>query len=372
MKYTIKNKRTLSLITLLAIGIGGCSSEKHPEENAKKETPSVEVVTLHKERMASALQIPGELQAWQQVDLFAKEASFVRKLYVDVGSEVRAGQILAQMEAPEVNSRLSGSESRLKSVEAIYTASRSNYDRLYETSKTPGTVSQNDLDQAAARKNSDYAQYQAAQAAYREVSASRDYLTVRAPFNGVVSMRNVNTGAYVAPSGAGSQLPLFTVQEQQRLRLIISVPEAYTSYLRDGADVSFTVKAHPNEVYKAKATRFAGALDTRLRAERIEMDVNNSNKLLLPGMVAEVKLEIAPSDSTFLLPKTAIVTNTERVFVIRVNNGKAEWIDVKKGRESKGNVEVYGPLNEGDPIIKVASDEIREGSTVGSTKVAAR
>lgn len=364
MKHHVHNISALSLLILLSVAGSSCSSDKQAEAATHKEAPPVEVVALHKERMESALQLPGELQAWQQVDLYAKEASFVKKLYVDVGSEVRTGQLLAQMDAPEVNSRVSGSESRLKSVEAIYTASKSNYERLYETSKTPGTVSQNDLDQAAARKNSDYAQYQAAQASYREAGASRDYLAIRAPFSGVVSARNVNAGAYVGPSGAGSQLPLFTVQEQQRLRLIVSVPEAYTSYLSNGTEVSFSVKARPDEVFKAKATRLAGALDQRLRAERVEMDVNNADKKLLPGMVAEVALHVAPAESTFFVPKTAIVSTTERVFVIRANKGKAEWVDIKKGRESKGRVEVFGALAEGDQIVKTANDEIREGSAI--------
>src|SRR3954454_19922920 len=254
------------------------SAENSPE---KKETqavaaiPATEVFPLQRGRLSSSLQIPGELIAYQQVDLYAKENSFVKKLFVDVGSEVTTGQLLVTMEAPELSSQLAGALSNIKSREAIYTASKANYDRLYETSQTPGTISPNDLEQAAARKSSDLAQLEAAKAAYKQITEMQGYLQIRAPFNGVITARNVNLGAYVGPSGKGSELPLFTLQEQKKLRLVISVPEAYTGYLNIKNEVSFTVKALPNQQFKAQVKRMAGAIDSRLRSERIEMDVAN-------------------------------------------------------------------------------------------------
>jgi RND family efflux transporter MFP subunit len=351
------------------MGLLGCnSSATKPETEVKEEAPVTEVVPVERGRLSSSLKIPGELTAFQQVDLYAKENSFVQKLYADVGSEVRAGQLLATLEAPELNSRLAAAESNLKSREAIYIASKANYDRLYETSKTPGTISVNDLDQANARKNSDFAQWQAAKAAYREVQETRNYLQIRAPFNGVISARNVNTGAIVGPSGKGSEAPLFTLQEQKKLRLILSVPEAYTNYLSGKNEVTFTVKSLPGQDFHARVERMAGAIDNKLRSEHIEMDVQNEKKRLLPGMVAEVNLPIPAQDSSFIVPKSSVVNSTERVFVIKVNNNKAEWVDVKTGREASGQMEVYGNLNAGDKIIKTATDEIRNGSTITKVK----
>src|SRR5688572_25324303 len=167
---------TTGLILIAGAGLLGllqsCKSSNGEETN-KIAAPAVvsttEVVPLQKGMLSSSLQIPGELVAFQQVDLYAKENSFVRKLYVDVGSEVKAGQLLVTMEAPELISLEAAAQSRLKSQEALYIASKSNYDRLLETSKTPGTISQNDLDQALAKKNSDFAQWDAAKAQYREV-----------------------------------------------------------------------------------------------------------------------------------------------------------------------------------------------------------
>jgi membrane fusion protein, multidrug efflux system len=362
--------------SFLAALLCGCHSE---ENSAEKDTetkqavavaPATEVFSLEKGRLSSSLQIPGELIAYQQVDLYAKENSFVKKLYVDVGSEVTAGQLLVTMEAPELGSQLAGALSNIKSREAIYMASKANYDRLYETSQTPGTISPNDLEQAAARKNSDFAQLEAAKATYEQIAQTQNYLQIRAPFNGIITSRNVNPGAYVGPSGKGSEEPLFTLQEQKRLRLVISVPESYTGYLNHKNEVSFTVKSLPNLQFRAQVKRMAGAIDSRLRSERIEMDVVNNDKKLLPGMVAEVNVPLPANDSTFIVPKSAVVNSTQSVFVIRVVNNKAEWVDVKMGRESEGTIEIYGNLNPGDLLLKTATDEIRNGTPLQNLKTA--
>jgi membrane fusion protein, multidrug efflux system len=349
------------LIVFLLIGCGAVG-EKNAEE--KKMVPKVETFVLQKERLATELNLPGELISFQQVDLYARETSFVKKVYVDVGTEVKEGQLLASLDAPELTSRLAGAESRWKSQEALYTASKANYERLLETSKTPGTISQNDLDQALARMNSDRAQLESAKALYREIGDARNYLEIRAPFSGVISSRNVNPGAYVGPSGKGSEFPLFTLQEQKKLRLVVSVPEAFTSFFKQGDEVDFKVKARSEEVFKASIKRHAGALDTRLRSERVEMDVVNTDKKLLPGMIAEVTIAMEGNDSTFVVPKTAVVNSAEGVFVIRVANHKADWIYVRPGRASNGTAEIFGQLSPGDILVKSANEEIRNGSEI--------
>ena len=381
----MKNKRSFVAalaVTLLCSGmLGACSNSDGEKEDkgasgstapaaaadhsdsAKAATPTF---VLEKGRFATNLFVPGELIAFQQVDLYAKVNSFVKKLYVDVGSEVREGDLLATMEAPELQSQLSSAKSKMKSQEAIYIASKANYDRVVETAKTPGTISQNDIDQADARQKSDYAQWDAAKAAYNEVAETLKYLEIRAPFDGVISMRNVNPGAYVGPSGKGSELPLFTLQEQKHMRLVISVPEAYTGYLTDNDKVNFTVKALPNRAFTAQVRRLAGALDNHLRAERTEMDVYSNDKTLLPGMVAEVELPLPAKDSSFIVPSTAVVDGTERLFVIRETaDHKAEWVNVQTGRSQGGKTEIFGKeLKEGDRLVKTGTEEIRDGAPV--------
>ena len=372
----INYKRVKFILIIGTIGVitSGCTNSEQKASDAVKDNQSMaaeqvtEVVLVKKGSLSGSLQIPGELDAYQMVDLYAKENSYVKRLYVDVGSEVKAGQLLATLEAPEINSQLSAAESNLKSREAIYLASKANYERLYETSKTPGTISGNDLDQAQARKSSDLAQLDAAKASLREVEQTKDYLQIRAPFGGIISSRNVNAGAYVGPSGKGSELPLFTLQEQKRLRLIISVPEAYTGYLNNKDKINFTVKSLPQQQFTAEIKRMAGTIDNKLHSEHIEMDVYNNTKKLLPGMVAEVNIPLPADDSSFIVPKTAVVNSTESVFVIRVNNSRAEWINVKTGSENNGRIVVYGKLNEGDRIIRTATDEIRNGSVIQNIK----
>jgi RND family efflux transporter MFP subunit len=378
MKFRVEKLLSFSAIVLNCFFLNsllhGCNSEENSSQKKSEtqqtaaEAPTTEVFALQKGLLSSSLQIPGELIAYEQVDLYAKENSFVKKLYADVGSEVTEGQLLVTMEAPELTSQLAGALSDIKSREAIYMASKANYDRLYETSQTPGTVSPNDLEQAVARKNSDSAQLEAAKAAYKQIAETENYLQIRAPFSGVITARNVNPGAYVGPSGKGSELPLFTLQEQKKLRLVISVPEAYVDYLNHKDQVSFTVKAIPDQQFKAQVKRLAGAIDSRLRSERIEMDVVNNNKKLLPGMVAEVNLPLPANDSTFVVPKSAVVNSTENVFVIRVTNNKAEHVNVKTGRESDGKMEIYGDLKQGDMLVKTATEEIRDGSAIGEVK----
>jgi RND family efflux transporter MFP subunit len=370
----LKNKSIL-LLAVLAMAVGSMSAchsddkekkEQQEEEQQQEavETPTVQIVPLTKGRLSSNITIPGELIPYQQVDLYAKTNSYVKKLLVDIGSEVHQGQLLAVLEAPEINSQLAAAQSRIKQFEAVYFASKATYDRLVSTSKTPGTVSQNDLEQAEAKKNADEANIDAAKSGLKEVSANLAYLEIRAPFDGVITSRNVNLGAYVGPGGKSTD-PLFTIQDQGRLRLVVSVPEVYTGALSNKSEVNFTVRALPSQKFTAEVKRIAGALDEKLRAERLEMDVYNKDKKLLPHMFAEVSLPLPAGDSTYVVPKTAVATSTEKVFVIKVVDHKAVWVDVKKGLSNGDSIEIFGgDLKPDDKLVKAASDEIRNGSTL--------
>lgn len=353
----------VSAIVTLSL-LSSCGAKAHETEASLTEAAPAVIETFHlqKDKFSTAIQIPGELLAFQQVDLYAKVSSFVKELKVDIGSEVTEGQLLLTLEAPELALQLSAAESRLKSLEATYAASSANYNRLVETSKTPGTVSQNDLDQSLARKNSDQANLEAARASSKEVGVMRNYLEIRAPFSGIISARNVNLGAYVGPSGKGSEFPLLTLQQQKKLRLAVSIPEAFTGYLKPEDEISFKVRSVPGEVFKAKVKRMAGALDLRLRSERVEMDVLNEDKKLLPGTVAEVNIYLAAKDSSFVIPKSALINVSEGIFVIRVVNNKAEKLEVKKGRDINDKIEIFGALNAGDILVTKASEEIKNGT----------
>ena len=358
-----------SILLIVAVSFASvcCQNGKADDglkTEAKTESSALEKITLKKDTLETRLTIPGELIAYQQVDLYAKVTGFVKELKVDIGSKVKAGQVLITLEAPEMMSQVAAAESRLRSQEALYTASQANYNRLIETSKTPGTISQNDLEQAEAKKKSDFANLEAARASFKEINDIRSYLVIRAPFDGTITARNVNIGAYVGPSGKGSELPALTLQQQGKLRLVISIPESYSGYFHEGNEVAFKVRSMPSENFKAKLTRLSGALDQRLRSQRAEADIENANGKFLAGTVADVSTTLRSSSNSFIVPKASVAVTTEGVFVVKVIDGKAHRVNVKKGLEANNQIEVFGDLSENDTILAKATDEIKEGQDI--------
>jgi len=339
-------------------------------EPAKKEvstiadTPAVQTILLHGGELTTHMELPGELRPFQAVDLYAKVNSFVKEMYVDIGSPVRKGQLLVRLEAPELADALHASEALFHTQEALYRASKANYTRMYHTSIIPGTIAPNELDMAYAKMGADSANLEAARSRYRESAVQQGYLEVHAPFNGIISSRNIYPGAYAGPAGKGSSLPLLTLQEQARLRLVIAVPEAATPYFRQKDRVYFSVAAIPGRLFTASISRLAGSLDTQLRTEQLEMDVDNTNKVLIPGMFAQVMLDLRNNKNVFIVPKAAVAGNSRQIFVIRLDNGRTVWIPVRKGREDSASVEVFGKLQEGDVLVCPATDELKTGTVV--------
>lgn len=351
------------LVGLTVFSFQSCKNkEEEPVQEAEaSENTGIETFVLDEQQMQTNIRIPGELIAYNQVDLYAKVNSFVKKLYVDVGSRVQSGTLLATLEAPELNAQYNAQSSNLKAMEAAWISSKVTYDRLLETSKTPGTVSPNDLDVAKAKRDSDYARFESVKASQSEVGTMRQYLEVRAPFSGIITARNVSPGAYVGPSGKGSELPLFSLKEDKKLRLTVGIPQNYVPYLKQGQQIRFTVPTLPGKEFEATISRSAGALDENIRSERIEMDVDNSQGILLPGMIAEVQLSLDVFEKAFIIPKTALLRSTEGYFVIKMIGGKIEWIPVQEGNASEETIEVFGTLKYGDTLVKKASEEIRNG-----------
>ncbi|WP_431212875.1 efflux RND transporter periplasmic adaptor subunit [Puia sp. P3] len=279
------------------------------------------------------------------------------------GQPGKKGQLLAVLEAPELQAQTEESASLLHTQEAALSASQATYDRLYKTSRIPGTVSPNELELARAKASSDSASLAAARSHYLAADW-QSYLQVRAPFDGVISSRNIYPGAYAGPAGKGSSIPLMTLQQQRRLRLVVDVPEAATAYFRDKDTIHFSVQTLPGRVFTATVTRMAGALDLQSRTEQLQMDVVNDSGLLLPGMFAQVSLDLTNNDQQFIVPVAAVTGNSDHIFVIRVRDGATQWVTVQKGREANGKVEIYGDLQAGDRLVAAATDELKEGTIV--------
>lgn len=337
------------------------------------------VVTRAFER---TLSLPGDLTAFQDVAVHARVQGFVQAIPVDRGSIVRTGALLARIEAPELKAQLNEAQARVQTAEAqltetqaALTAERSTYDRLKQASTTPGVVAGNDVDVAqqraeAARARVDAAtrNVEAVRQAAKSVQDIESYLAVTAPFDGVVTERHAHVGSLVGPATA----PMVRMQQVSRLRLTAAIPEAYAAGVRAGQPIEFTVATFPGETFHANLARLAGALDPKTRTMAVELDIANPDGRLAPGMFASVRWPARRGATSLFVPRTAVVTTTERTFVIRVRDAAAEWIDVKRGAVMDDLIEVFGPLKEGERVVARGTDEIRPGTKLRVETAAAR
>ncbi|MDR4952451.1 efflux RND transporter periplasmic adaptor subunit [Chryseobacterium sp. ES2] len=353
---------TAVILSLLAIQVS-CNQEKETSKQEMKPMMmnSMETVIIKKSNPKVELKLPGELIPDQETALFAKVQSYVKKINVDIGSYVITGQVLMILEAPEIQSQAASAKAKWQAQEAIYTSTKSSYERMYRANETRGAIAKDALDQITARKLSDQAQLNAAKSAYHELQDINRYLVIRAPFSGVITERNVDLGAYVGPMGG---TPLLVVQNTSKLRLSLSVPEANVPYLSVGDTVSFRVNALPEKSFKARISRKSGSLDLKLRSEKIEADFINHSKELKPFMIAESMIPLQNNEPTFFIPRSALVESNMGIYIIKKENGKARFIPVKKGRIFNETIEVFGELSEGDAIIKKGNEEILEGSII--------
>jgi len=328
--------------------------------NAAPAQDTVAVFILHTDTLKKSVDLPGELQPYLQTDLFAKVQGYVREIKVDIGDRVHKGQTLAVIEAPEVNTQVMQSEAALASAKSRYTASTDKYQRLYQASQSesPGIVAPVDLVTAHDLMAADSSAYEALRQqskAYKEVSG---YLHITAPFGGVIIARKADPGALVSANNI-----LLTIQENNILRLRISVPETYVAAAIGKRDLSFAVDAYPQQRFTGILTRKTGTIDPRTRTELWEYDVDNRRQLLKSGAFVYARLNLERGTPSLILPPTAIATTLERKFVIQVHNGAVKWIDVRQGMTTDNGVEVFGDLHPGDTLLTKATDERKPGTS---------
>jgi membrane fusion protein (multidrug efflux system) len=340
---------------------------------------AIEVVRVVEQSLDVPLSLPGELTAFQSVAMFPRVTGFVKAVNVDRGSTVRAGQLLASLEAPELVAQRAEAQSKLQAAEAQLSVARAKADadkgtfaRLKAASATPGVVAGNDV--VIAEKTADgsanqvLAAEQSVEATRQALNAIRDmegYLRMTAPFAGVITERNVHPGALVGPSTSGaSATPLLRLVDTDRLRLVVPVPEAYTAEMRPGTEIPFTVAAYPGQTFSGRIARIAQSVDVSTRTMAVELDVANRDGRLAPGTFCQVRWPVRRSGPSLFVPSASVATTTDRTFVIRIRNGKTEWVDVKTGLTSGALVEVFGDLRPGDEIAGRGTDELRPGTDV--------
>ena len=344
----------------------------------------VEVVSVQTKTVEREVRLPGEILPYLAIPVHAKVTGFVKKVNVDRGSVVKEGETLATLEAPEMQAQILEAESKAQAIElqraeaeAKLASVQSTYDNLKAASATPGVVAGNDVivaEKAAEAARATVRSYEgtlkAAQASIRSLKDLEQYLTITAPFQGVITERGVHPGALVGPASGNGSTPLFKLQQTSRLRIVVAVPEAIAGAIVNGAQVPFTVQAFPGGTFHGVISRIAHSLDDKTRTMAVELDVTNPGMRLAPGMYPDVRWPVRNPRPALLVPPTSIVTTTEQTFVIRVKDGAVEWVPVTRGPAIGNLVQVYGSLKQGDTIVIRGTDELRAGTRV-QAKVAA-
>jgi RND family efflux transporter MFP subunit len=339
------------------------------------------VAPVKRETVANSLFIAGQFLPYQNVELHAKVAGYIRNIYVDIGDRVHKGQVLAVLEIPELvaqvdeakasvhhaEEEIQRAQSEVLRAEADNVALHANAVRLVNTDKArPGLIAQQELDDATAKDRASQAQVDAAksalaatkqqlavaQANQQHYSALSDYSKIIAPYDGVVTWRFSDTGALVqAGTSNTSGLPVVTLAEVDMLRLRIPVPESLAATVRIGDPADVHVQA-TGEHFTGKVTRFTDALDPSTRTMQVEIDVSNSNYHLQPGMYADVQLSANSRPDVLAVPVEAIQRSDNKTSVLVVDpQNRIQSREVQIGIQSSNKVEILAGLTEGERVV---------------------
>jgi RND family efflux transporter MFP subunit len=357
-------------------------------KNARAETGSeqplrtVAVVLAERGPLVNSVTLSGEFRAFEQIDVHAKVAGYIQKIYVDVGDQVKAGQILAILEVPELSAEVMGAkadirrsedaihraQSEIERSQSAYGAYHAAYTRLKQASQSrPGLIAEQELDDSLAKDKEAEAQVSGAQATLAEaesqlsatranlerLSAMEAYSHITAPFAGVVTKRYADTGSLIQAGTASDtqSMPVVQLAEWSKLRLVVPVPESAIQQLRLGTSVRVRVAAMHRD-FDGKVARFADALNEETRTMHTEIDVDNSQGTLKEGMYAEVKLVLQDEQNALSIPIQAVQRNSSGATVLMVDEeGRIQERAVKLGTEASDRVEVLNGLAEKDRVI---------------------
>lgn len=352
-----------SIYFLTVILMVSCNNQSKSKETTTSTTTTtldtVPVFILHDTSVAKNIELPAELLPYEQSQLFARVQGYVKEIKVDLGDRVRRGQTLALIEAPELNTKQAEYQSAIEAAKAKYMSSNDMYERLNKASqaKTPGIVAPVELTRARNQMLADMASYQSARQLAQSYKQVAGLLVLRAPFDGIITKRNADRGTLV-----GNNQVVLTVQNNRILRLRVAVPELYNASSTATKQASFRVDAYPEKLFTATLSRKSGTIDPTTRTEQWEYTFDNKNNELKAGSFAYVKLSMQREGNSFIVAPTSIATNQERKFVIKVKDGKAEWVDVRQGMSTEKGIEIFGNLSNGDTLVVRATDERKPGS----------
>lgn len=332
-----------TFLVCLSVGLlVSCGKEDATSAKAAPPDPSpkVQVAKVVSQKLAMTVHLPGEIEPYEDVAVFPKVTGFVKSITVDRGSHVKAGELIAQIEAPELiaqrseaQSKLQGAQAQLAAAEAKVASDESTYEHLKDAAATPGVVAGNDVFVAQKSVDADRAQLKAqqenvsaAQQALQAIAQTEAYLQVKAPFDGVVTERNVHPGALVGPAGAATgAVPMLRIETLSRLRVVVPVPEMYAAGVPEGTKVEFTIPAFPGRSFTGKIARIAHSVDEKTRTMPVELEAPNVKGELSPGTFSDILWPVRRSYPTLLFRRQRLPTPSNEcslfAFAMEKQNG---------------------------------------------------
>jgi len=414
MQAENKNNLIGIVVTILVI-VGGYFIWKNyflakpVEEVTKTKALSVPAVTVVSKTLFREDQIPGEIRAYQDVQIYPKIPGFVQSINIDRGSVVKKGDLMATMYAPEylasrnealarlasAQAALASGESRLQSAQADLEHRRANLladestnERVKAASLVPGVIANNDVvqwsqtvemdrqDVDSSIKKVNAIEHEvvalrktltAEERSYNNFADFASYLSIPAPFNGYITERDMHVGSFSGPLGSGAYPPICRIQQLDLLRIVAPVPERDTDGILMGTKVKFTVSSFPGKKFEGTVARLANSLDRDTRTMPVELNFFNPDYKVLPGMFCEVYWPTRRRETSLFVPVAAVVTSPLSTFVCRIQENTIEWVNVKKGQVMNGMVEVFGNIHEGDVVAREGNEELVNGTKVIAT-----
>jgi RND family efflux transporter MFP subunit len=332
-------------------------------EQRSNQAAEVVVNVIHPQKTAETvpLTLPGETKAYVEAPIYAQTSGYLKKWYFDIGSKIKAGEVLAQIDTPEVDQQLQQSLANLKQAEAQLELSHSTYERNEDLYKRR-VISAQDFDNANGDLKVKQATVNADQADVNRLQALQEFKIVRAPFDGIITVRSTDIGAYV-PAGTGTQL--FRIAQINPLRVYLNVPQNYALFVKKGVPSDLSLAEFPGRKFPAQVTRTAGAIDPTSRTLLTEMSVPNENGELFPGAFVQITLKLETKTNSLVIPSNTLLFRSDGTTVGVVKpDGNVEIRKIVITRDLGSKLEVAEGLTENEQLIVNPSDGLAEGMTV--------
>ena len=333
-------------------------------ETAQVARQAVSVVSPKRTAPAQEVILPGNVQPFITSPIYSRTNGYLRKWYFDIGAHVKQGQLLAVIETPEVDQQLAQSMSNLDTAKAnlaLADTTRKRYQGLLQDN----AVSQQDVDNAVGSYNANKAIVDANQANVRQLQALQSFEKIYAPFNGVITARNIDIGDLInSGSSGGVKTDLFHISQPGTLRVYVNVPEEYSQGIKAGMTADLTLAEFPGRKFQGRLVRTADAINMTTRTLLIEIDVDNPKGTLLTGSYAEVHLAVPAQTSTYLLPVNTLIFRSEGLRVGIVKDGKVVLTPVTPGHDFGNEIEIVAGLKAGDQVIINPPDSMISGQAV--------